>query len=486
VDYTTKDYASFREDLINAIPDRLPEWTSRSPGDFGIVLIELFSMIGDILSYYGDRIVNESFLATAVLRSSVIKHAQLIDYRPHDATGARVTLRFTNTLGVPAPIPKGTQVTTTSTAGTDPVVFETDADLLVDASDSATVSATQGVTFLNESIGSSSGNYDQRFTLFQSPVIEGSVKVYVDEGLGPREWTFFSHLTDAASSDPAFTTETNENSIVSVIFGDGTNGRIPVTGSIITATYRVGGGEIGNVGTGALTEMAANIPGVTVLNETPASGGAEAETIEHIRTQAPKSLKAQDRAVTLEDYAALALKVSGVAKAKAQADVYTAVRLYVNPVGGFFEADLEDRVDALTPSLTNSSGTGYLDDKKMINTTITVHPPEYLGAPGYVPIEIEADVTVLPQYSSSVVASHVKETVLDVLSFDKVDFGQRVTLSSIYQVISKVEGVDFAVVTVLRIDGTTPPVDAADIVVPPTGIPKTDSALVTINPLGGL
>ena len=43
VDYTSKDYAAIRDDMISRISDFLPEWTSRDPADFGIVLIELFS-----------------------------------------------------------------------------------------------------------------------------------------------------------------------------------------------------------------------------------------------------------------------------------------------------------------------------------------------------------------------------------------------------------------------------------------------------------
>lgn len=491
IDYTSKDYSSFVTDMENAISTRLPEWTSRSPGDFGITLIELFAYLGDILSYYGDRIANEAFLATAVQRSSVIRLASLIDYRPHDATGAQVTLRFsldpsiTSTVTIPA----RTQVTTEPSTSGDPVVFEVDTDVvLVPSTPPVDRSATQGVTYLNEALGTSDGTFDQRFRLFNSPVIEGSVEINIDEGLGPKPWTFFGHLTDASATDPAFTTDTDENGIVSVIFGDNVNGRVPASGSTVTATYRVGGGDIGNVGSGSLTYLVGSFPGVTVTNPTAAFGGAEPETVEHIRTQAPKSLTAQGRAVTLADYASLALKVPGIAKAKAQADVYTAVRLYVQPTGGFLAGGvggaLDDAVASAASALTNAGGTGYLDDKKMINTTVTVLPPQYSGAPGYVPINIQASINVLPQYSRASVANSVKNAVMRVLSFDNVDFGIRVTLSSIYHAINSIEGVDYGVVTALYINGGTPGV--ADIQIDPTGIPKTDDTITTITATGGL
>jgi len=80
IDYLARDYASFRQALLDLIPSKLPEWSDRSEADFGVVLIELFAYMADILSYYQDRIANEAFLATAQERRSVIQHLRLIGY----------------------------------------------------------------------------------------------------------------------------------------------------------------------------------------------------------------------------------------------------------------------------------------------------------------------------------------------------------------------------------------------------------------------
>src|SRR5437588_7889298 len=80
VDYLARDYDSFRQALVDLIPAKVPEWTDRSEADFGIVLIELAAYMGDILSYYLDRVANEAFLATAQERRSVIQHLRLIGY----------------------------------------------------------------------------------------------------------------------------------------------------------------------------------------------------------------------------------------------------------------------------------------------------------------------------------------------------------------------------------------------------------------------
>ena len=127
IDYTSRDYTSLVNDLLTLIPSFLPEWTDRSPGDFGIVLIELFAYVGDILNFYNDRIANESFIATAQQRQSVLNIASLLDYTPHGNVAAMVNLQFT--IAAPSPpvlIPmNSTQV---ATLGTSPIIFETAQD----------------------------------------------------------------------------------------------------------------------------------------------------------------------------------------------------------------------------------------------------------------------------------------------------------------------------------------------------------------------
>jgi hypothetical protein len=81
IDYLTKDYAGFRQGMLNQIPLLLPQWTDRSEADFGVVLIELMAYVADILSYYQDRVANEAFLASATQRRSVADLLRLIDYQ---------------------------------------------------------------------------------------------------------------------------------------------------------------------------------------------------------------------------------------------------------------------------------------------------------------------------------------------------------------------------------------------------------------------
>ena len=82
IDYMARDYDSLLQAMREQIPELLPEWQEyESEADFGNVLLQLFAHMGDILSYYQDRVAGESFLSTARSRSSVIDHLGLIAFR---------------------------------------------------------------------------------------------------------------------------------------------------------------------------------------------------------------------------------------------------------------------------------------------------------------------------------------------------------------------------------------------------------------------
>src|SRR5882762_3464634 len=96
VDYMARDYDSLLQAMYALVPSKLPQWTDYSnEADFGNVLLEVFAHIGDILSYYQDRVANESFLGTARTRRSVIEHLRLIGYKLSTAAPAATGLYVT-------------------------------------------------------------------------------------------------------------------------------------------------------------------------------------------------------------------------------------------------------------------------------------------------------------------------------------------------------------------------------------------------------
>ncbi|HEX9898507.1 MAG TPA: hypothetical protein VGC81_04745, partial [Candidatus Methylomirabilis sp.] len=92
IDYLAKDYESFRHTLIAAMIQRVPGWRPTSEADLDQVLLEMFSVAGDELSDYQDRVMNEAYLGTSRKRVSLARHARLMDYHIHHGNQASTWL----------------------------------------------------------------------------------------------------------------------------------------------------------------------------------------------------------------------------------------------------------------------------------------------------------------------------------------------------------------------------------------------------------
>ncbi|MFH7026546.1 MAG: putative baseplate assembly protein [Heteroscytonema crispum UTEX LB 1556] len=99
IDYLAKDYASFRQLMLDRLTITMPDWRERNPSDLGVMLVELLAYAGDRLSYYQDAVATEAYLSTARQRVSIRRHARLLDYPMHDGCNARtwITLEVNNT-----------------------------------------------------------------------------------------------------------------------------------------------------------------------------------------------------------------------------------------------------------------------------------------------------------------------------------------------------------------------------------------------------
>ena len=107
LDYLAKDYTSFRRLMLDRMSVLMPEWRGRNAADLGVTLVELLAYVGDQLSYQQDAVATEAYLGTARKRTSLRRHARLVDYMVHEGCNARAWVRvFVNDDGVT--IPRGT------------------------------------------------------------------------------------------------------------------------------------------------------------------------------------------------------------------------------------------------------------------------------------------------------------------------------------------------------------------------------------------
>jgi hypothetical protein len=462
IDYTGRDYSGILDALYAQVPEKVPEWADyRNQADFGNVLLQLFAHIGDVLSYYQDRIANESFLSTARTRRSVIDHLKLIGYQMRTASPSATALDVTvpGDTTVAVTLSKGDAFATKSRKDARIIRFEYTRDqpltiafgaIRPDAAGFKTyrgVPVEEGRLFAGENLAIADGKPGQRYPVPRPGLILNP------PGTGPRysadvallsilgdhvtTWTRRDTLAFSGPAQRDFVVDIDENDQATVQFGDGTNGAIPEAGALLTVTYRVGGGSDGNVegdtvktivDAAALTDI-----GATVTNPLPANGGADREPIEHAVAAAPSIFRSSQRAVTTADYESLARNVNGVAKVRAGAGRWNQVTLFVAPAGGGkVSDDLEIRLKA------------YFEDKRMLSQVVEIDDVDY------VEIRVTATLGVESYYVREDVVAAVRRATAAVLAFDDVTFGQTVYLGKFYDAAQSVTGVTYVTITEFR------------------------------------
>jgi len=129
IDYLSKDYLSFRQLMLDRLARNLPDWQEQNPADIGIAIVEALAAEADSLSVYQDAVATEAYLATARQRTSVRRHARMVDYFMHEGCNARtfmfceVASGVTNLL-LQKRLPDGAPVQFATSLPKNPVVLE--------------------------------------------------------------------------------------------------------------------------------------------------------------------------------------------------------------------------------------------------------------------------------------------------------------------------------------------------------------------------
>ncbi len=335
------DDRSFAE-LVEAAKARIrqvdPEWTDLSVHDPGVVLVEAFAHLTDMLLYRLNRVPEKLYTVYLNLLGTAL--------RPPSA--AEVALEFSRSGGDAGEvrIPRGTRVGgPPGVPGSAQPVFATLADALLPAGErSVLVPAADVVLHDAVMIGTGSGLPGQVFTVPDAPLVAGpglAVGVEVPAGTDLPSGAALSvagrvfricHevevFADAPAGEPAVRVDRTAGRVVFPWWApnegsgpgasDDVAAPVPGPGAQVRVWYRTGGGERGNVAAHWLTVLRDALPGLKVTNPEPATGGREAETLASALRRAPQDFQARDRAVTARDYEVLAARHGGVARARAR------------------------------------------------------------------------------------------------------------------------------------------------------------------------
>lgn len=277
-------------------------------------------------AYYLTNAVNEAFLDTAQLRSSVASHARMLGYQISGTISARTYantfVQLSDTSATTIVLPQNTQFSLTAnniynfynlqdatlTQNASTLLYEGDNILLVEGRPlqyQFTVDLTNPV---------------QQFIIPNSNVDYTTITVLVQSGVNSNLTQVFlnaQNFLTIGPNDAVFFVQESYNGYPQLTFGNGVIGAPLIQGNIIIVSYYISRGADGNGITGPFQILSANLVGFvrgttfTDGNTVPSSGGSDEEDINNARFIAPLVYQAQNRCVTAQDYKTLILAQVG-------------------------------------------------------------------------------------------------------------------------------------------------------------------------------
>ena len=318
--------------------------------------------------------------------------------------------------------------------------------LPVDAVLPNTIPARSLETVRNQVLGVSSGLANQLFSLDHTPVDALSLRLRVEpppnrDGKTPgpaRPWRQVPDLFAAGPDERVYTLDPS-NGVVT--FGDGRHGRIPEPdATIVAARYRFGGGAASNVVAGSIDTPLDDLGDVLVTNWRPAVGGLDEESLAEAKRRAPLTLRNRDRAVTAEDYSALATQVGGVAQALTL-PCFDPEHPGVDVPGAVTVVVLPDSTWASCPWLPKPSD-ALLDEvyhqlmpRRMVTTELIV------VAPRFHELKIEISVWVDPEVGVEIAIRELRQAIDEALGVHGQRIGQELYPARFYTIAQQVPGV---------------------------------------------
>lgn len=478
-----RTYKELLEEVKQKARQICPDWDLNSVGDPGVVLLELFSYLTEMMLYRVNKIPEKVYVAFLQLMG--------IQLQPPSSASVQVKLYRNRSLESRVTIPKGTRVTTLRATGSEnPPVFVTTRTVNLEPNQTeVNVLAYHCEIVDAELLGYGNGLPGLSLKIKRPPVIaptedeKGDLQIGVEataeelDSTAPfmefdekkyRLWTIVDNFTGFCEDDYVFTADRmngvitfapsvgQKNSETDKLEPVSTLGRIPENSREIRAWYRTGGGTEGNVASKMLVRFKDPIPGIQVTNEVPALGGQAGETLENAMLRGPSEIRSLERVVTARDFELAALRNSGtVVRAKA----YTKASLWPYALPGTVDVVLvpkipadqvEQRmlsVDILTQHQTDGALARVkhaLDERRPLGTTCHVRWVRYKL------VTVKARLAVDRDHDPEMVKKQVLKRLNRVISplpdgkgYGGWRFGQPLHISRVYGLIMSQPGVRY-------------------------------------------
>jgi hypothetical protein len=274
-------------------------------------LLDILAYNTQYNAYYLNMVANEMFLDSALLRSSVVSHAKLLDYVPKSTIAPTATINLTvyGVSDASLTLPKYTKFLSEAIDGINYNFVTTDSLTVGVSSNTATftnVDIKQGLASSQSYLVDSTTNPTYTFEIPDTNVDTTTLSVSVQQSGSNSDYQIYtqaqSYLQLDGNSTVYFLQESLEGTY-QIYFGDGLIGKKLTDGNIINVFYVVtDGSSAAGANNFVLMDTISGYSNTSLTPIISATQGGEKESISSIKFQAPKSYSAQGRAVTKEDY----------------------------------------------------------------------------------------------------------------------------------------------------------------------------------------
>jgi len=316
INVTSLNFDNIKESMKTYIASK-PEFTDYNfEGSTISMLLDLLAYNTYQNAFYTSMVGNEMFLDSALLRDSVVSRAKMLNYVPRSARGASTTLTVEITpTGAPDSVTVAKDSEFSATIDGEAYKFVTPQAYSFSSTDnySGTITITEGRPVTHRFTVNT--NSPVRYILPNENVDTTSITVDVQTSSSDASsvrYNLASDITEVQANSAVYFLQEVEDSQYEITFGDDVIGQAPVDGNIVIANYRICNGTDGN-GISSFTSPSTlgGYSTFTTLVNAATSGGANNETIESIKFNAPKNYETQNRAVLAEDYKRLILRDNG-------------------------------------------------------------------------------------------------------------------------------------------------------------------------------
>lgn len=460
-------------DARRIIQEKGTNWNDLSANDPGIVLLELFAYLTEVMLYRLNRLPEKAYVEFLRLLGVTIQ--------PSSAAAANLTFYVDQPAAKIIEIPLGTRVTVERSGGggQEPPVFVTLQDGVIKAGQTdVTLLARNCDQVDGELVKKGTGQPGQVVRVMRPPIIADTgdrtdlivtTEAHVDElnerieareylGKTYRVWRRVENFTSLG--DDRFTYMVDRNSGLiqfapAVDLGEGAQllAEAPGLDREIRVWYRRGGGSQGNLAENTLTVMKDPIKGVKVTNHQRATGGKAAETLENALLRGPLELHSLQRAVTAKDFELIARKFSSRAVVRAKA--FTRRDLWKHAQPGQVEVMLvpdipvEERnnvtIELLTAHQNEAVRTQIqkaLDERRPLGTTCQVSWTRYK------PMKVRTRIVVQREEDKDAIQRRITQRLNQTITPIPTDFnstgwpfGQALRASNVYDIALAEPGV---------------------------------------------